>query len=186
MNSNQGLRKMREPDDDIREALDELPYGVYVIGSSDGQTPNAMIADWVMQVSFNPRLLLVSFEKDSSSLSRIRNHRFFTANLLNQENNGMALAAQFVQPANTTKIKGRQEQANPAPKNKLEGIEYRIAEHALGCPILEDGLAFLECEAKEFIDAGDHVLAIGSVLYGEVQQSGKPLTSTYTGWTYSG
>jgi flavin reductase (DIM6/NTAB) family NADH-FMN oxidoreductase RutF len=65
-------------------------------------------------------------------------------------------------------------------------VEYRIGEHAVACPILEDALAFLECEAKEFIDAGDHVLAIGSVLYGEVQQSGEPLTSTYTGWTYSG
>jgi len=186
MNSSQGLKKMREPDDDIREALDELPYGVYIIGSSDGETPNAMIADWVMQISFKPRLLLVSFEKDASSLSRIRKHRFFTVNLLNQENNGMALAARFVQPANTAKIKGRRDQDSLTPKNKLDGIEYRIGEHAVACPILEDALAFLECEAREFVDAGDHVLAIGSVLYGEVQQSGEPLTSTYTGWTYAG
>ena len=110
----------RDPDDDLKEALHELPYGMYVIGSSDGATPNAMIADWVMQVSFNPRLISVSYELDSSTLARIRKHKFFTVNLLNQENNGMALAAKFVQPTDSTKIKGRQG-AGPAQKmNKLE------------------------------------------------------------------
>ena len=59
--SSAGLGKIaRDPDDDLKEALHELPYGMYVIGSSDGATPNAMIADWVMQVSFNPRLISVS------------------------------------------------------------------------------------------------------------------------------
>ncbi|WBL35014.1 hypothetical protein O0235_09460 [Tepidiforma flava] len=40
--------------------LAELSYGVHVIGSraADG-TLNAMLADWVMQVSFRPRLLAV-------------------------------------------------------------------------------------------------------------------------------
>ena len=69
--SSAGLGKIaRDPDDDLKEALHELPYGMYVIGSSDGATPNAMIADWVMQVSFNPRLISVSYEIDSSTLAR--------------------------------------------------------------------------------------------------------------------
>ena len=109
MNPSQGLRKMRGPDDDTREALDELPYGVYVIGSSDGQTPNAMIADWVMQVSFEPRMVAVAFEDDSHSLSRIRNNLAFTINLLTEEPDSLELARHFLQPYNASKIKGRSE-----------------------------------------------------------------------------
>ena len=45
----------------IEKALLALSYGVHVIGSrSNDGTMNAMLADWVMQVSFKPRLLAVS------------------------------------------------------------------------------------------------------------------------------
>ena len=139
--SSAGLGKIaRDPDDDLKEALHELPYGMYVIGSSDGATPNAMIADWVMQVSFNPRLISVSYEIDSSTLARIRKHKFFTVNLLNQENNGMALAAKFVQPTDSAKIKGRQGDGPAQKMNKLDGIDYWLSDTAVGCPILENAL----------------------------------------------
>ena len=62
-------------------------------------------------------------------------------------------------------------------------------EHTLrpsGCPVLDDALAWIECEAEQFVEVGDHVLVIGRVIDGEVVGSGDPLTSVYTGWTYSG
>ena len=41
--------------------MHEMPYGLYIIGSKedDGRV-NGMMADWVMQVSFEPRLVAVS------------------------------------------------------------------------------------------------------------------------------
>ena len=185
--SSAGLGKIaRDPDDDLKEAFHELPYGMYVIGSSDGATPNAMIADWVMQVSFNPRLISVSYEIDSSTLARIRKHKFFTVNLLNQENNGMALAAKFVQPTDSTKIKGRQGDGPAQKMNKLDGIDYWLSDTAVGCPILENALVYIECVAEQFIETGDHVLVIDKIIGGEPLNSGEPLTSTYPGWNYSG
>ena len=78
--------KIEQTDDDfIREAMHELPYGIYIIGTTDGEQPNGMIADWVMQVSFDPRLVAVAFERDSSSLTRIRRTGIFTVNLLGQQ-----------------------------------------------------------------------------------------------------
>ena len=176
----------RSEDDDIREALHALPYGIYVIGTSDGQTPNGMIADWVMQVSFQPRLLAALFERDSSSLARLRRHRWFTVNLLNQEGNGMALARSFVQPADASKVRGRSDEAAAQHVDKLAGIDFRLSQRAPGCPILEDALAYVECEADQFIEVGDHVMVLGRVLFGELLNDGDPLTSTYTGWSYSG
>lgn len=181
-----GHRVERTEQDIIKEAMHEMPYGIYVIGTTAEGRPNGMIADWVMQVSFNPRLVLCAFEPDSSSLGRIRQNRYFTVNLLNQEGNGMALARSFVQPANAAKVRGRSAGAAAQQHDKLAGIDYWLSERAVGCPVLEDALAYLECEAERFEEAGDHVLVIGRVLYGEVLNQGEPLTSTYTGWSYSG
>ena len=52
--------------------------------------------------------------------------------------------------------------------------------------ILDDALAYAECAAEQFVEAGDHILVLGRVLYAEVLNSGEPLTSTFTGWSYSG
>ena len=52
--------------------------------------------------------------------------------------------------------------------------------------ILDEAMAWLECEAEQFVPAGDHTLVIARVLDGRVLRAAEPLTSTYTGWTYSG
>ena len=176
----------RTEDDDIREAMHEFPYGIYVIGTTRDGQPNAMIADWVMQISFDPRMVAVGFERDSSSLARVRDNGAFVVNLLSQEGNGMALARGFVQPADASKVKGRSDGAAAQQHDKLAGVAYQLSERAPGCPILDDALAYAECAAEQFIEAGDHVLVLGRVLFAEVINSGEPLTSTFTGWSYSG
>jgi len=177
-------RVTRTHDDVVREAMHEMPYGIYVIGSSRDGRPNAMIADWVMQVSFSPRLVLVAMENDATTLGAVRESRAFTVSLLQQQNNGMALAARFVQPRRAEKVRGRSEGAAAREVDKLADVEYSAT--ARGCPILTDALMWLDCEAEQFLPAGDHTLVIGRVLDGAVTGTGDPLTSTYTGWVYSG
>ena len=170
--------------DPIEMAMHELAYGVYVVGSVEDGQANGMIADWVMQVSFEPRLLAVAFEGDSRSLERIRNNRAFTVNVLEEGLDGMALAREFLQPFDASKIQGRSQAASAQRYHKLDEVEHTL--RPSGCPVLDDALAWIECEAEQFIEVGDHVLVIGRVLDGEVVGSGDPLTSMYTGWTYSG
>ncbi len=162
---------------------------MYIVGSvgegpGGDPAPNGMIADWVMQVSFEPRLLAVSFENDSTSLARIRANRAFTLNMLTGDLDGMELARGFLQPYDGSKVRGRSAEAAARKHDKLEGVAYRVTES--GCPILDEALAWLECEAQEFVDAGDHTLVIGRVLDGAVEGQGEPLTSMFTGWTYGG
>jgi flavin reductase (DIM6/NTAB) family NADH-FMN oxidoreductase RutF len=47
-------------------------------------------------------------------------------------------------------------------------------------------MAWLECHAEQFLDIGDHVLVVGRIQDGRIEREGEPLTSGYTGWTYSG
>ena len=172
--------------DEIERVMHELPYGLYIIGSreeADGKV-NGMMADWVMQVSFEPRLVAVAFEGDSHTLANIRAHTFFTVNLLSQDKESMELARPFAQPYSGQKVKGRKGAEATALHYKLDGLPYSVTDN--GCPVLEAAMAWFECQAEEFVPMGDHIVAVGLVLDGAVLRDAEPLTSTYTGWTYSG
>jgi flavin reductase (DIM6/NTAB) family NADH-FMN oxidoreductase RutF len=172
-------------EDSVAKAMDEMPYGLYIIGSKLEGEVNGMMADWVMQVSFHPRLVAVAFENDARTLQNIRDSGSFTINALSQAADGMELAAKFAQPYYGAKIKGRTRQAADETHHKLVGIPYTTT--AAGCPILGAALAWLECRAEQFVPAGDHTVVIAEVMDGSVvRDDAQPLTSSYTGWNYSG
>ena len=175
-------RSERRRETRVKEALHSLPYGVYVVGSvgADGR-PNVMVADWVMQVSFEPRVVCVAFERDATSLKNARATRQLTVNVLPEA--GMDLVSGFLQPSDPSKIKGRNPNA-PRP-DKLRGVPHEILES--GAPVLSDALAWVAAEAQQFVPVGGHVLALARVTDGAVQShGGRPLTSLYTGWVYGG
>ena len=89
----------------LQKALLAMTYGVHIIGStSGGNEHNLMIADWVMQVSFQPRLVAVSIENDARTLRFVEQTKGFTVNLLHQLD-GMELARAVVMPSESKKLK---------------------------------------------------------------------------------
>lgn len=166
------------------KAMLKLSYGVHVIGSrsADGQL-NAMLADWVMQVSFKPRLVAVSIENDARTLRFIRETNVFSVNLLH-EKDGREIARQVVMPAEAGKVRGRPEEMQNLIINKLADIPYGL--HENGCPVLDQALGWFTCDAQEFHPAGDHTLVIGLVTDGEVVREGEMLTERELGWEYAG
>jgi len=169
--------------DPVVEALETMPYGLYIIGSRGSDNVNGMMADWVMQVSFHPRLVAVSLERNSTTLRNLRETGFFTVNMLSADQRD--LAVRFCQPRQASKIVGRSEEASAVVYDKLAGVAHRFGELS-ACPILDEGLAFLECEVHELLDVGDHTLAVGRVLDGGVLREGEPLTQRLLGWSYAG
>jgi flavin reductase (DIM6/NTAB) family NADH-FMN oxidoreductase RutF len=161
--------------------MDDMPYGLYIIGSHREGEVNGMMADWVMQVSFRPRLVAVAFENDAHTLANIRETKDFTVNLLPEDQDGMALAAHFAQPYEDEKIGGRMPRG---VHQKLADLPFTRT--ARGCPVLDGAMAWLECEAEQFVPVGDHTLVVGRTLDGRLIREAMPLTSTYTGWVYSG
>jgi flavin reductase (DIM6/NTAB) family NADH-FMN oxidoreductase RutF len=173
-------------EDPVARVMHELPYGLYIIGSreAEGEKVNGMMADWVMQVSFNPRLVGVAFENDAHTLGNVRKHGVFSVNLLAADKESMELARPFAQPHSGTKVQGREGPEATAEHYKLDGLDHRLTER--GCPVLDAALAWFECEAEQYVEIGDHTLVVGRVLDGRVEREAEPMTSTYTGWTYSG
>jgi flavin reductase (DIM6/NTAB) family NADH-FMN oxidoreductase RutF len=169
--------------DPIVEALETLPYGLYIVGSHGSDNINGMMADWVMQVSFQPRLISVSLERNSTTLRNLRESGFFTVNVLSADQRD--LAVKFCQPRQAAKVVGRSETASAVIYDKLAGVPYQMGA-LTGCPILDEGLAYLECQVEQLVDVGDHTLAVGRVLDGDVLREGEPLTQRILGWSYAG
>ena len=172
-------------DGDLVQVMDSMPYGVYIVGSSDAAGEmNGMMADWVMQVSFRPRLLAVSFEQDAHTLASIRENGWFAVNFLPANEEGRNLAARFAQPYDGSKVMGRTQAQKAVIHHKIDGVPHSATVH--GSPVLDGATAWVECQTRRFIPAGDHVLVLAEVTGGELRYDRETLSSAYTGWTYSG
>lgn len=169
---------------DIGAVMDQMPYGLYIIGSRSEIEANGMMADWVMQVSFQPRLVAISLENDAHTLTNISGNGWFTVNFLPADEGGREVAARFAQPYYGSKVTGRRNDEKSVVHHKMNGVPHSVTLH--GAPVLRASMAWLECEAKHFYPTGDHTLVVGEVVAGQLVNNSEPLTSTYTGWTYSG
>jgi flavin reductase (DIM6/NTAB) family NADH-FMN oxidoreductase RutF len=150
---------------DIAALFHRLTQGVYVIGVADGERRDAFTAAWVMQVSFDPLLLALSINPDNASYPILHSSRSFTVNVLGRGQ--LALARRFGTRS------GRDE-------DKLAGVPWRPGRR--GGPILDEALAWFECELQASIDAGDHQLVLGRVTDGRIQApQGEPMTYAETG-----
>jgi flavin reductase (DIM6/NTAB) family NADH-FMN oxidoreductase RutF len=149
----------------IAELFHRLTLGVYVVGVADKQRQDAFTAAWIMQVSFEPLLLAVSINPDNASYELLHASGGFTVNVLKQGQ--LELARRF-----GTKS-GREE-------NKLAGMRARRGR--TGAPILDEALAYFDCELTSRSRAGDHELVLGRVLAGEIlDRQAVPLTYADTG-----
>ncbi|GAB4334102.1 MAG: hypothetical protein Kow0010_20930 [Dehalococcoidia bacterium] len=168
----------------VEKALLAMTYGVHVIGScaADG-TKNLMLADWVMQVSFRPRLVVVALENDARTLRFVRETGYFSVNLLHVKD-GAEIARRVVMPSEGAKIKGRSDEAAAAVHDKLARVSHVLSPE--GCPLLNDALAWYTCAVEQEVAAGDHTLVVGRVLDGDVIRSGEMLTEKELGWEYGG
>jgi flavin reductase (DIM6/NTAB) family NADH-FMN oxidoreductase RutF len=154
----------RQESSPIAALFRRLTLGVYVVGVADGQRRDAFTAAWLTQVSFDPLLLAVSINPDNASYELLHATGGFTVNVLKEGQ--LELARRFGTRS------GRDE-------DKLAGIRWRPA--LVGAPILEDALAYFDCELMGRTRAGDHELVLGRVLDGKILDSeARPLSYAAT------
>ncbi|MEX2246909.1 MAG: flavin reductase family protein [Dehalococcoidia bacterium] len=155
------------PPDAAKPALEQISYGLYVVGSVNGDDVNGMTANWLTQVSFDPRMVAIAVELQARTLANIKVSNVFSVNVIAEADT--SLIEKFVEP---------QTRAG----NKLGDVEFRTGQ--TGCPILAGALSWFECEVLQFVLTGDHELVIGRVLDGGENREGDPLTLRAMGWSY--
>jgi flavin reductase (DIM6/NTAB) family NADH-FMN oxidoreductase RutF len=150
---------------EISQLFHSLTAGVYVIGVGSGDRHNAFTAAWVMQASFDPLLLALSINPDHASYQLLHPSGGFTVNVLKQGQ--LELAKRFGTRS------GRD-------MDKLAAVRWRPGK--TGAPILEESLAYLECELTDRLRAGDHELVLGRAIDGKIlDRKASPLTYAETG-----
>ena len=131
-----------------RRVLWKMPSGLYVIGSRAGERRNLMTANWVGQVSFDPKLVGVSIEQAAVTHELVREGRSFTVNLVDREDR--AIVRKFTKPVEAD-----------AEARTLNDFPFHDGK--TGAPILDHAVAYIECEVRNPVDCGDHTFFIGEV-----------------------
>lgn len=149
----------------LSDLFHRITVGVYVVGVADGQRRDAFTAAWIMQASFNPLILAVSINPDNASYELLHASGGFTVNVLKRGQ--LDLARRFGTRS------GRDE-------DKLAGIRSHPGRR--GTPILDDALAYFDCEVLGRTRAGDHELVLGRVVDGKIlDPEAVPLSYAETG-----
>jgi flavin reductase (DIM6/NTAB) family NADH-FMN oxidoreductase RutF len=130
-----------------RRVLWTLPSGLYIVGSRAGERRNGMTANWVTQVSFDPKLVAVSVENTAVTHELIAEGGVFALNTVAREDR--AIVRKFTKPV---EFEG----------NTLNGFPFH--DGVTGAPILDQAPAYVDCEVRETVAVGNHSLFIGEVV----------------------
>lgn len=150
---------------DVEALFRRLSLGVYVVGAAHNEQHDAFTAAWVMPVSFNPLLLALSINPEHASYPLVRRSGAFTVNVLKQSQ--LELARRFGTRS------GREH-------DRLAGVRWHPGRS--GAPILDETLAYFDCQVTERHPSGDHELVLGRVVDGRIiDPSAVPMTYAETG-----
>lgn len=161
-------------DDTIKDALRMMPYGFYSITSRNGDDVNIMVANWVSQVSFEPRLVALGLQKTSYTHGVIEQGRVFAINIFRAEDSEIIMP--FCKSRAKFPNKVAEAMFTPAPQT--------------GCPVLEGAAAYIEFKVTQIVDTGgDHDIVVGEPVGAEIlklSEAGDVLSLPHLGWSYAG
>jgi len=132
-----------------RRVLWKMPYGLYVVGSRSGPQYNLMTLNWATQVSFEPKLVGIGVEKEAFTHELITAGGVFSLNILSRDDR--AIVRKFVKPVEAD-----------AEGQTLNGFPFHDGRS--GAPILDQAVAYADCEVRNPVDCGGHTFFIGEVV----------------------
>ncbi len=132
-----------------RRVLWAMPYGLYVVGSRSGDQRNLMTLNWVTQLSFDPKLLGIAVERGALTERLIGEGAVFSLCMIDREDR--AIVRKFTKPVEVD-----------AAAATMNGFAYH--DGRTGAPVLDQAVAFVECEVRQEVPTGSHTLFVGEVV----------------------
>jgi flavin reductase (DIM6/NTAB) family NADH-FMN oxidoreductase RutF len=133
-----------------RRVLWKMPSGLYVVGSTDkGERRNGMTLNWASQLSFDPKWLGISVEREAFTHELITAGQVFALCLVDREDR--AIVRKFTKPVDVD-----------FGAHTLNGFEY-FDGPATSAPVLSQSVAYVECEVRQTVDIGNHTLFLGEI-----------------------
>lgn len=130
-------------------ALHKLGYGLYVVGSHDGDKLNGQIANTVFQITSDPPTLAVSINRRNLTHEYITTSKAFSVAVLTQDTPLPYIGGFGFKSGRDT--------------DKTGGKNYKIGQ--TGCPVfLDNANAYIEAELITHVDIETHTVFIGKVV----------------------
>jgi 3-hydroxy-9,10-secoandrosta-1,3,5(10)-triene-9,17-dione monooxygenase reductase component len=139
----------------LRQVLGHFATGLTVITAATPTGPAGFTCQSFASLSLTPALVTFSPARTSSTWPLLRAAGRFTVNILSAEH--QHLAGQFARSGT----------------DKFAGVDYTTS--PLGNPVLEDALAWVDCELHQEYDGGDHTIVVGSVRSLSARLDAEPL-----------
>lgn len=150
------VNEMNDQSKNFRHILGHYPTGVCAVTALAGDDrPIGLIVGSFTSVSLDPMLVAFFPDKSSSTWPRIEAAGKFCVNVLADCQQGVCSALS---------AKGDE---------KFAGVDYHLS--ALGSPIIDGALAWIDCELDTVHEAGDHFIVLGKVAELDLHHEGSPL-----------
>jgi flavin reductase (DIM6/NTAB) family NADH-FMN oxidoreductase RutF len=149
------------------KTLGKMTYGIYVLTSFHKEEVNGMIASWVSQISYDPLLIMAAVHPNRYSHQLIEKSGCFALHVIDRQQ------TEFL-----ARFKG------PDPISKFASVQWERGK--TGCPILNECMAYLECNVKASYTPGNHTLFLGEVVGAQSFAEGTPFTSMDYNGVYLG
>lgn len=145
---------------DIQSALACIPSGVYVLTARHEDRRSGMLVNWVQQVCSSPPMVSVVVAKGQPIMPLLSESRRFGLCQLGEDDRLLK-----------RKFSVEQDTADDP------FLGFDLAESVLGgVPLLNQSMAYLECELACHIDVeGDHDIFVGQVYSARVKPDAKPV-----------
>ncbi len=127
----------------FRNTMGQFCSGVVVATGQDEDGPTGFAAQSFVSLSMEPPLVALCPARTSSTWPRLRSSGSFCINVLGADQQDVC--ARFAQSGG----------------DKFGSLDWRAGQ--TGSPILEDVIAWIDCDLEQEFDAGDHTIAVGRV-----------------------
>ena len=129
----------------LRQALGSFPTGVTVVSCLDkNKNPLGFTANSFTSVSLDPQLISICIDKESFNIDSFSITKHFAVSVLSEDQ--QSISTTFATPN----------------EDRFQNVEWRTED--TGTPIIENAVAWFDCNTRQVIDAGDHLILIGEII----------------------
>ncbi len=147
-----------------KEAFFKLQYGLFLLSTKDGEKDNVSVINTVMQITDNPKKIVIGVNKTSYNCEIIDKTGIFNVSILTES-----------VPFETFKqfgfVSGRDQ-------DKTAGMELKRAENGI-VYFDRDTNAFISAKVCNKVDCGTHMLFIAEVTEAQVLSEDQSVTYDY-------
>ncbi|MDR0636364.1 MAG: flavin reductase [Treponema sp.] len=144
-------------------ALQNLSYGMYVIGTTDGEKLTGCVVNTVVQAASTPVLVTVSVNHNNLTNQCLKKHKLFSVSILSEAVDSGVIGTFGFHSGRDT--------------DKFATIPHSLTNS--GMPVLNTGICgWLECRVRDSLDLETHTVFIAEVIDAE-RFDGVPMTYSY-------